>query len=56
MEILYDSILKLETDHKITVSAWFIDQLRGEATKVRVMGKALSLPPFMGGCQKFKKQ
>ena len=43
MEILYDSILKLETDRKITVSAGFRDQLRGEATKVRGDGRSTLL-------------
>ena len=59
MEILYDSILKLEMDRKITVSAGFRDQLRGEATKVRGDGRSTLLtppPPSMGGCQKFEKQ
>ena len=45
MEILYDSILKLETDRKITMSAGFRDQLRGEATKVRGDGRSTLLTP-----------
>ena len=47
MEILYDSILKLETDRKITVSAGFRDQLRGEATKVRGDGRSTLFTPHL---------
>ena len=45
MEILNDSILKHETDRKITVSAGFRDQLWGEATKVRGDGRSTLLTP-----------
>ena len=45
MEILYHSILKLETDRKITVSAGFRNQLRGEATKVSCDGRSTLLTP-----------